>query len=225
MKEFMRKKGFTLIEMMVAMGIFVMFIGILISSYTDIVRSNIEANDYRMLYSESRRVFDKLSEEIRKGSIYYNTDPDFPTNPEYIGPMNSLRLISEGGNRDVTFSLKPAEVVEGVADDDIKWNIFLKEDVFDPLSQSSYPLTGFSEGKGVYVKEFSVFVSPAGDPYNPNNVFADGLQFQPKVTVFATFGMERRRGGEPYTLDLQTTISSRFYTQALTSFLSAENYE
>ena len=53
-------KGFTLIEMLIAMTIFVTFIGILMSSYTSIVRAQRDANDYRETYVKARQVFDLL---------------------------------------------------------------------------------------------------------------------------------------------------------------------
>lgn len=215
----MQKKGFTLIEMMVAMGIFVMFIGILISSYTDIVRSNTEANDYRMLYSEARRVFDKLTEEIRKGSVYY--DPNLLINPEYNNSNDFLTLISDNGNRRVKFAFE--EIIDdeggGIENDVKKGNIKFTEEIIDPLfgdSLDSYPLlSSGDDARQVYLTEFSVFISPAGDSYNPENVYADGLQFQPKVTIFATFEMKKRRGDGVWSFDLQTTVSSRSYSQGL----------
>ncbi len=227
LKIFKKQKGFTLIEMMVAMGIFVMFIGILISSYTDIVRSNTEANDYRILYSEARRVFDTLSEEIRKGSVEYlsNASINAPfTDPKYNTSNDSLVLISENGGRKVTFSYEE-EADEG---DISKGNIVFTEEIIDTFSGNppvnSYPLLSSGDvSRQVYLTEFSVFVSPVGDPYNPNNVYSDGLQFQPKVTIFATFEMKKRKGEGVFNFDLQTTVSSRSYSQGLIFNLTGEN--
>lgn len=189
------KKGFTLIEMMVAMAIFVMFLGVLIGSYTDIVKSQQEANDYRVLYSEARRVFDKITEEVRNGAIYYGTFAD------YSSGNDDLILISPDGERQVKFEYD---------DDPDVMNVWFGEKLESEL-ENSYLLVS-PDNERLTVAEFNVFVSPSDDPYKLENVYKDNLQFQPKVTVFATFEMERRKGGEPYSVDLQTTISSRFYS-------------
>lgn len=192
MKKILNKKGFTLIEMMIAMVIFVMFLGVLIGSYTDIVKSQQEANDYRILYSEARRVFDKITEEVRNGAIYYGIDVD------YRNVNERLVLISMEGGRHVVFEY-----------DDEEENIWFGEDVSQIPNE--YLLIS-PDNDRISVTEFNVFVSPVDDPYKLENVFKDGLQFQPKVTVFATFEMERRKSGTPYSVDLQTTISSRSYS-------------
>lgn len=188
----LNKKGFTLIEMMVSMAIFVMFLGVLIGSYTDIVKSQQEANDYRILYSEARRVFDKITEEVRNGSIYYGIDVD------YKNVNERLVLISMDGDRQVVFEY-----------DEDEENIWFGEDVSQIPNE--YLLVS-PDNDRISVTEFNVFVSPVDDPYKLENVFKDGLQFQPKVTIFATFEMERRKSGTPYSVDLQTTISSRSYS-------------
>lgn len=191
----MNKKGFTLIEMMVSMAIFVMFLGVLIGSYTDIVKSQQEANDYRILYSEARRVFDKITEEVRNGAVYYSEFVD------YGSVKHDLFLISPDGERQVKFEYD---------DDPDVMNVWFGEAVeLNPVN--NYLLVS-PDNDRISVTEFNVFVSPVDDPYKLENVYKDNLQFQPKVTVFATFEMERRKGGDPYSVDLQTTISSRFYS-------------
>ena len=195
MKKILKNKGFTLIEMLVAMSIFVIFIGVLISSYTDIVKSQQEANDYRVLYSDARRVFDKLTEEIRGSAVYYAEGTD------YTNVNESLKLVSLDGQGEVVFEYNGEE-----------GELWFGEAV-KGIVENEYSLIGSGDSR-ISVSEFNVFVSPVDDPYKEENVFADGIQFQPKVTVFATFEMERRKGGSPYSVDLQTTISSRFYTES-----------
>lgn len=191
MNKILKQKGFTLIEMMVAMAIFVAFVGVLIGSYSDIVKSQQEANDYRVLYSEARRIFDKITEEVRNGSIYYGI-------VDYRNANESLVLISMDSDRQVVFEY-----------DENEGNIWFGEEVSQVSNE--YLLVS-PENDRISVTDFNVFVSPVDDPYKLENVFKDGLQFQPKVTVFATFEMERRKGGTPYSIDLQTTVSSRSYS-------------
>ncbi|MFA6992350.1 MAG: type II secretion system protein, partial [Candidatus Gracilibacteria bacterium] len=58
-----KNRGFTLIELLIAMTIFVMFVGVLMGSYISVIKGQKEANDYRILYSESRRIFEMITEE------------------------------------------------------------------------------------------------------------------------------------------------------------------
>lgn len=62
-------RGFTLVELLISMGIFLMFTTILLNSYVSIVTSQREADDYRKIYSEGRKVFQLLSDEVRNGVI------------------------------------------------------------------------------------------------------------------------------------------------------------
>ncbi len=191
-------------ELLISMTIFIIFVGILINSYTYIVKSQREANDYRQLYAEARHVFDKLTEEIRAGSIYY--PPEFTA--EYNSPADELLL------------LRP-ETSGGLLNEDIGLVKFkLNDEILDYCNNSDvggvfgevYKLNSGGED-GVSIKEFSVYVSPAADPYA--NTFADGVQFQPKVTVFARFEKPRTIGEGVFGIDMQTTVSSRFYGPVL----------
>ena len=60
-------------ELMIAMTIFVVFTGILINSYSAIVKAQRGANDYRILYTEARTVFDTLTEDFRNNTVNYCT--------------------------------------------------------------------------------------------------------------------------------------------------------
>ncbi|MFH1284574.1 MAG: type II secretion system protein [Candidatus Peregrinibacteria bacterium] len=190
------RRGFTLIELLIAMSIFITFVGVLIGSYTSIVQSQREANNYRMMYSEARRVFDKLTAEIRSGEIYY---PGQSGGLRYAGSSDRLDLVSMDGDRVVSF----------VYDSESGRILFLEKIVADTTGY--FLNSGMSSG-GANVSEFSVFVSPAGDPYAEENIYADSLQFQPKVTVYAEFEGKKLNSGDPYMIDMQTTVSSRLYT-------------
>lgn len=184
-------KGFTLIEMLIAMSIFVIFTGILINSYSSIVASQNDANEYRDLYAEARHVMDKLTEELRGGVVYYPLNKEGIVNNQFKSGVDRLTLLSKDGERSVCFAHKDSTV---------------RFSERDSTEQKSYALTS----EKVAVKELNLYVSPAADPYHAANIFADSLQFQPKVTVEAVF--ERDRGVEdPYVVTFKTTVSSRVY--------------
>ena len=48
--------GFTLMEMLISISVFVLFIGLVASSYISLVKANSTANDMQKLYRETRNV-------------------------------------------------------------------------------------------------------------------------------------------------------------------------
>lgn len=198
MELYKKQRGFTLIEMLIAMSIFVVFIGVLMGSYTSIIRAQRDANDYRIMYAESRRVFDGLIQEFREGMVDYSIDED--TSAVFVGAQDQLQLISKDGLTKTLILL---------ADDSVK------------IAKSEGPAVEVFDGDAVslnsadvQVKELNMYVYPAVDPYDMKNVSKDAYQFQPKVTIFATFEKEKTTG-EPYSVSFQTTVSSRIYNQVV----------
>lgn len=107
MRKILNKKGFTLVEMLVAMSIFVVFVGILLNSYTSIVRSQRDANDYRVMYAEARHVFDSVIAEFREGMVDYSK----------IAPVteDEVHVISKDG-RGVEISFEEGEGIVKIGD-------------------------------------------------------------------------------------------------------------
>lgn len=194
-----QRGGFTLVEMLIAMSIFVIFVGVLIGSYSSIVRSQQEANDYRVMYSEARRVFDTITMELREGIVDYgNTNYRCGFN-EFSGGVGELMLVAKDGVKTLFYYDDNEQVVRLSKGHNPGEDAILE----DAVALHSAELK---------VTEFKMYVYPVVDPYDPQYVFNDALQFQPMVTVFAKF--EKEKGdGIPYTVDFQTTISSRIYNQ------------
>ncbi|MFA6917469.1 MAG: type II secretion system protein [Candidatus Gracilibacteria bacterium] len=189
MSKIKLQKGFTLIEMMIAMTIFVIFMGVVVQSYLSIVRSQREANEYRVMYSEARYVFDKFSDEVRNAGISYKQG--------MTNPLTELVLVSPDGGRAVKF-----EYVNGaISFAEAKMGVDGSFEVSQGYNLNS---------DRIKVKEFRLYISPLVDPYKPENVYNSATQYQPKVTLFAKFEKEVG-GGRTLDIDLQTTISSRSY--------------
>lgn len=183
-------KGFTLIEMLVAMSIFVAFVGILLNSYTSIVRAQRDANDYRATYVEARQVFDILVQEMRDGMVDYQKYP-----AGVWGKQQNLYLI----NKDNT--ARTHITYDGTT-------VHLDKEFFLSAETKSSDLNSEVE-----ITNFGLYVSPAIDPYDGANYANDRNQFHPKVTIFARFEKNLGATKDPIIIDLQTTISSRVYNQ------------
>lgn len=185
------KKGFTLVEMMVAMAIFVTFTTVLIASYTDIVRSQREANEYRVMYVEARRVFETVVQELRDGMVDYAHYSE----GTLVGPQEEIFMVSKDAMSKAHLKYDKTDKVVKLA----RWKNLIWS---DPVNLNS----------DVKVTNFRIYVSPVIDPYDQEYVEYDLNQFHPKVTVYAQF--ERQlASGKTYNMDLQTTVSSRIYNQ------------
>ncbi len=204
----LNKKGFSLVEMLVAMAVFVMFTGVLITSYMGIVKSMRATDDDRDLYSEARSVFDVLLQESRKGTLYSGAG---------LGDCNlygfdfgdGIEFCSADGTRKVAFTYR---------DDSLYLSEYEKKRV-EGLVKEDY--VKLSEEKlhsdEVKVVHFDYYVWPKENPYGSEGVDVSAM-FQPKVTFVATFerdgGAAASAGGadsDAMSYDLQTSISLRTY--------------
>ncbi len=212
-KKLADNKGFTLVEMLIAMAIFVTFTSVLINSYTSIVRAQRDANDYRIMYAEARRTFDTLTRELRDAMVDYGSYGG----AGIIGAQDEIRLVTKDGRNVIEVRYEePVESVENTEETTPGKVILAKGRVPAGVAiEPNYPVI-FDErvlnSDEVNVKSFAIYVSPSIDPYDQEYVFNDVNQFHPKITIFAEFERELSNGNM-VTMDLQTSVSSRIYNQ------------
>lgn len=192
-------------EMLVAMAIFVMFTGILISSYLGIVKALRGEEEHRILYSEARHVFDVLTEESRNSTIYSGgvTGAAGATECNLYGfdVGDSIEFCSNDGKSKVEFKY---------ADDVLYLSKYEKKEVVGLVKEDFIKI---SEEKlhsdDVKMTHFDFYVWPKENPYSPEGVPVVGM-FQPKVTFVATFAKDDMKGGI-LEYNLQTSVSLRIY--------------
>jgi len=68
----LKKSGFTLIEVTVALTAFLIFIGIILRSFINLVGLQIEANRYRKVYSELNEIMATITTDMRDYTIDYS---------------------------------------------------------------------------------------------------------------------------------------------------------
>lgn len=206
-KKIKLQKGFTLVEMLISMAIFMTFTGILISSYTGIIRSQRDANLYREMYVQGRQVMETLVQELRDGMVDYGT----------INPPNSgfktmsdgeIYLISRDGatKTHVTYGEDTVKLIKSRL-------VLGNQPAIDAVYAPDINPILLNDAKSVKVTKFRIYYSPKIDPYDPKNVNYGTSQFQPRVTIYAEFTKDLGPNREPYVMDLQTTVSSRVYNQ------------
>ncbi len=197
MKISKEKSGFTLIEMLVAMSIFVVFVGILINSYTSILRAYTEANQYREVYVEARDIFETLSREIRDGMYDYNIVNPKDTDKRFL-------LVSKDG-------MYRTEICYDEGDSKLS---LIKSDF--KLAGTEYVCSTSSDkdvlNYNTRIADFKYYITPSFDPYDIDNVSFDN-QFQPMITFYIEFQANEGSLMEDQSFALQTTITSRIYNQ------------
>lgn len=231
------QKGFTLIELIVSIAIFIIFIVAVSAAYIDIARAQREANSVREVYSEIRYIFNLIAEEARLGAIDYSC---YDSASSILNPNNQQQRGFLLENSDICNNLRiTSRLTDGfvahlalvnrdgvrrtifrVADDDNSDDKLLqisKEERDNPQSNWR-PSTGYSndfrtiELKNIKINNFLFEISPLVDPYNSRNIACGPVQFQPAISVYTSIeSMTETRGFPDIELDLQTSISSRLY--------------
>ncbi len=205
-KKIREQKGFTLVEMLISMAIFMTFTGILISSYTGIIRAQRDANSYREMYVQARQVMETLVQELRDGMVDYGNST-IAKNGLNEGEM--FIISRDAMTRTHVCYDKTKEVV---SIDVVKLSADVDKKNFGDKTCGDKDFVPLNDSKSVRVTKFRVYYSPKIDPFDPKSVNFSTSQFQPRVTVYAEFTKDIGNG-KTYKMDLQTTVSSRVYNQ------------
>lgn len=175
-------KGFSLIEMLVAMAIFVIFTGLLVNSYMGIVKALRVTEEQRIIYSEARHVFDVLIEEARNSTIY--SDGCSPTGREFCSVEKGKVVFDYDEYQDVLKIKRGDFSAEALHSDEIKITYF-KTYVWPAQNPFKVPIDNL-------------------------DIYLDANLYQPKVTFVATFE-KVDPSGKIDSYDLQTSVSLRTY--------------
>lgn len=230
----MFRSGFTLIELLVSLVIFVIFLGIVSTSYVNIVRAQRQANETRKMYSEVRSAVELLTEDVRLGAIdydFYQGTSDLANENCQEGALSA----SISGGRTTILALVHKDGLERsfFCFDQTTEKLWYKKFKRDPSGSTWIPAEGFAgttelgsttqEANGyrslnsdfVKIHSMSFAIFPDVNPYSddPDVYTKNGTQFQPKVTVFMS-AVNGTRAGTDFTMDFQTTVSSRVYSRA-----------
>lgn len=215
------RKGFTLVELLISMAIFVSFLGVVTTSYVSIVRAQRDANDVRKMYSELRNVIDVVSDSIRESAVDYGCynpaeqsgidlyDPnrclENAVSPIVGGQTTVLALVKKDGLEKTIFKIDGAKLVQKRwQKTSVGWEAVPGYEEYVPLNTDLLSLEGVN---------FRIF--PQVNPYsNDPKVFGNSaFQFQPKVGLFLLVknGVNAK---SDFQLRYQTTISTRVYNRS-----------
>ncbi|HCW32789.1 MAG: hypothetical protein UT55_C0068G0007 [Candidatus Peregrinibacteria bacterium GW2011_GWE2_39_6] len=211
--------AFTLVELIVGMVIFTIFIGIASTSYLFLSRALRGAVEMRKVYAEARFLVDKVTQDIRRYTIDYDCyedgadgRPDYSSNlleclGIQLGPQNTytdtLVLISANGLTRTVYKFKNG-------------SFSVLELVRDSVASSWIMAPGYARGFQVFqtdkvqLTKIQFVVSPVKSPYT----YAESSnQYQPSVNMMIQAkGISSLLDLDKSQIQLQTTVSSRVYS-------------
>jgi prepilin-type N-terminal cleavage/methylation domain-containing protein len=221
------RRAFTLIEMLISIAIFTIFIGVVSESYVSIIRGQKQANEIRKMYSEVRNFVDFFGQEVRLGSIDYGSynvtpgvNPCGNSVPSLVSAFNaspSLFQLTNGETTDLAVVRKDGLLKTYFHYDKEEKLLQIKQEQKVAGSWVSSAL--FSGGSyknvlddSVKVENLKFLISPDIDPYGDEYYCRNEKQFQPHVTLLMTVTNGANIKSE-FSLNYQTTISSRVYSR------------
>lgn len=180
------RAGFTLIEMVISITIFMIFVSIVASSFSTLVRANRIANETQKIYFSVRGIFDTFATAVRNGTIDYS----FECIPNAVAHKVCV-VHNDGVNREVyTWNDEKKKLFvqkQARADMDFPWS---PSSPTEAMNDESLPL-----------EEVVLNIFPTKNPYDQASAYDATVQWQPALTISM-----KVRG-----TTLRTTYSSRTY--------------
>jgi len=199
-----------LLEMIIAITVFTIFIGFTISSYLAFHRADQETIEMRSLLLELQGTMDQISETVKDSKVDFES---YET-----GALFGFPVITPFANHALNTSTLTLLSPDGLTRTEYVWNSeeeTLSLQVFEFDGTDWAADDGFDEavllhGENTRVTYANFRIFPDLDPYDSGNSGNDDVQFQPIVQIKLNFTVSGRVR-EEVSLDLQTSVTSRFY--------------
>jgi len=183
MKKKLITKGFTLIEMLITIGVFAIVLMVVSSIFININNLQQNTGNLQRLQNEGRYILEKIAKEVRSRELDYQ----------------SMNFSSGGLTEQLNF--KPDELGDSMS------IVFNKDtnNIFITVNNVSETLNSYS----VKIENLQFRVFPDYDPFSLMSTSSE--VFQPRVTIYLK--LSNKNVPEKYlkNLELQTTISSKIY--------------
>lgn len=203
------RSAFTLIELLLSITIFALFMGVILSVTLSYHRTQQDLISKRRLLSELEQVFLEITSDILENQIDY----------EYYNGTSSSSSLFEFELTDAlrtdTLALRSFDETKRIL---YTWEegtetLTLQEFIIDEEGNAS-PAPGFEEAlllhsEGIQVTQALFRIFPGENPFLDENLDQDELQFQPMVQIQITFSTPSRQG-ESLSIEFQTSVTTRF---------------
>lgn len=210
------KRGFTLVELIIAMLVFTIFMGAVSTVYISVTRSLRHASEVRKVYAEARYLMDRVTQDVRLYTVDYeclngggNETVTYAECSSYQGRF--LPLISADGTHRLIYKFEDTDS-DGIEE-------------FSMLELDYDSVNGWEAADGYYgnwqeftsdavnLDDIHFDIYPAASPYDRSNP-----QYQPSVHVVVGATSRSVFLPDQLTITLQSTISSRVYGVSFENF-------
>jgi len=183
MKSNKNKAGFTLLEMVIAIGIFVIFFILVLGIYSYSLRAEQSSTQLSKLQKEAQLIMEILTKKIRTSKVYYDYyGGDIPVIDDYV---ETLALIDK--NNDITvFALKDSSIAV------CSYGSCVNDEDFSVIPAQS-----------VTVSSLRFFISPTDNPFSMD---APPTAY-PKITI--VIDLRHTQGDDERNLLIQETVPQR----------------
>lgn len=210
---FSSKPAFTLIEIIIAITVFSIFVAFMMTSYSVFNNAQYDAAKSRSMMYEIQDVLNLLNESVKENKIYYCYYYDCETALPTYDTINSNELILINSEGTECRSIKWNEGAE-IAEDGYLTvqKLVYDENLLECVEDSSEEAEKL-HSDDVYVQDVNFRIFPSMDPYVKENINLASLIdifYQPNVKVEMTFVTTGRTRDE-IKIDFSTTITSRIY--------------
>ena len=190
-----KTQGFTLLEMVIATGIFAIVMVILTQVFLATSSAQRKSTAILASQSEARYVLEVIARKVRSGFIFY----DHYAGSSPSSPESEFALLDLADNGTVfTLETVPANCPSAESAPCIK----MLADIGGTATTTQY-LTG----KGLKVQNLAFYISPSTNPFIPFAVSSS----QPRVTIVMSIQSIGNKPDQIATSFVQTTVSSRYY--------------
>ena len=180
------KRGFTLMEVLVALALFSVVVTVSTNLFLSFQRTSRKTESLEQLTASARFIMEKIAREVREGTVDYQA---------YVAPLATP--LNQNSTQDVLY-------LRNSADELISFVY-----AGNTITLNGEELTGAS----VRVRTAQFTVIPSDNPFQFNELSGTfAADAQPRVTIFISLDNNKPEDDRDYTkYDVQTTISSRVY--------------
>ncbi len=203
---YIKQEGFTLLEIMVAISIFVVVVLAVINIFKNTIDTQRDAVAAQNTQESMRYVFEVISKELRLAKESDNSCDSIITSLGFVGTTANTKLyhyaITNSGNKILYFKNKDDECVAYYIENDTNGISRLKifrDDISDGFDNISFYIT--PDEIDINSFDFNIIDNPIGAINT----------LQPRITI--RIGIEANSSQDIYrqAINMQTTVSSRYY--------------
>ncbi len=219
---FGKRKGFTLLELLISVSIFSITVVIGVNLFFNIVGIQKRTSYIQEIQGDARYVMEEIVRQLRQGYLDYAYYSDRGISLDDLGNPdpnvgNKILVTKDLDNNIFYFE----QVVEGTLADGLtdryvleNCSVDIQNDDLDKCTKNKDNWQTITSNE-VHVKNFLIFPTPSADPLTLDEDL--GYQYQahdqPKVTIVFQTEIDHKEKKYKMTTSLQTTVSSRIYAR------------